>query len=359
MQAKSSDAPKDFIALLEENLKAGKPLLQDAMLYRGSKQPDQTSSTYSDREMHGSLLLQVASSYTNNFSEATTFIGAYKVDREQTRFFKDFGIEQHNQGKPVPSMSVREAEQFLEPFVKAVATAPDSRARGRAEERLETVVKQNLYEAAIPARGADKEANRPVDLYLYTGGAELSIRQAVSMQMKKVGPQNEAVVKSLMARGQQNPTIRAIHQLSFQRTPTVSKAMNVLKDIAQRDYGNKMVEEHGSKPLNKMLDAVAKQPMSADQERLGRFAKALVEGTNHPNPAVSGKATAIITELAKLDGSKASIQDVAKVSAAVSSKFATTEAGAVKQADTGKSAEASKTPSPAPTPARAAAAMSR
>jgi hypothetical protein len=367
MQAKNADSPKDLISLLEENLKAGKPLLQDAMLYRGTQQPDQASSSYASSSMHSSLLLQVASSYTNNWKDAATFIGSYKIDREETRFFKDFGIEQHMEGKKMPSMSVKEAEQFLEPYVKAVASAVDSRSRGRAEDRLEMAVKRNLYEAAVPTRTAEKEPNRPVDLYIYNGRPDIAIRQAVGMQMKKVGPHNEAQVKAVLAKEQKNPVIRQIHQLSFQRTPTTSKALNVLKDIAQRDFGNKMLAEHGTKPLNKMMDAVAKQPLSPDQERLGRFAKALVEGESHPNPAISGKATAIMSELAKLDGSKATFQDVAKVSAAVSSKFAAAEAGAGKQLDGGKQmaggpqlegakqAEASK----APAPARSAAAMAR
>ena len=365
MQAKSADAPKDLIGLLEENLKAGKPLLQDAVLLRGTRFPDQTTSSYSSEVMHGTLLPQVAASYTNNFTDKTTFIGAYKVDREQTRFFKDFGMEQHWDGKKVPSMSVKEAEQFLEPYVKALATAPDSRARGRAEERLEQAIKVNLHEAAVPTRNADKEPNRPVDLYMYNGSASLAIRQAVTMQMKKVGPHNDSQAKMVMSKEHRNPAIRAIHQLSLQRSPTTAKAMSVLAEIAQRDYGSKMLAEHGDKPLNKMLDAVAKQPMSADQERIGRFAKALVEGAGYPNPAYSDKANAIIGELAKLDGSKATFQDVAKVSAAVSAKFASAEAGAskVSSSDSTKSVEsanpAESPKAPAPTSARAAPARDR
>lgn len=327
MQAKNPDAPKDLMALLEENLKSGKPLLQDAVLFRGTRLPDQTSSSYSTDAMHGSLLPQVAASYTHNWSEGTTFIGAYKVDREQTRFFKDFGLEQHLDGKKVPSMSVKEAEQFLKPYVEALASAPDSRSRGRAEEKLEAAIKQNLYEAPVPTRTAEKEPNRPADLYIYRGSPSIAIRQAVTMQMSKVGPHNEAQVKAVMSKEHRNPVIRQIHQLAVQKTPTTGKAMTVLKQVAQRDFGDKMLAEHGNKPLNKMMDAVAKQPLSAEQERIGRFAKALVDGATHLNPAISGKANAILSELAKLDGGKATFQDVAKVSADVSKKFVAADAG--------------------------------
>lgn len=355
MQAKSSDSPKDLIALLEENLKAGKPLLEDAVLFRGTRLPDQTSGSYSTEAMHGSLLPQVAASYTHNWSEGTTFIGAYKVDPEKTRFFQDFGLEQHLDGKKVPSMSVKEAEQFLKPYVEAIVNAPDSRERGRAEERLETAVKRNLYEAPVPTRTAGNEPNRPADLYIYRGSPSIAIRRAVTMQMSKLGPHNEAQAKSVMSKEHRNPVIKQIHQLATQKTPTTGKALTVLKQVAQRDFGDKIMAEHGNKPLNKMMDAVAKQPLSADQERIGRFAKALVEGESHPNPAISGKATAIMGELAKLDGSKATFQDVAKVSAAVSAKFSTVESGASKQVDVSKSTDATK----APTPARASASMAR
>ena len=340
------------MALLVDNLKEGKPLLQDAVLLRGTRLPDQTSSSYSTEVMHGSLLPQVAASYTNNWAEGTTFIGAYKVDREQTRFFKDFGMEQHLDGKPVPSMTVKEAERFLEPYVRDIAAAPDSRTRGRAEERLESAIKNNLYEAGIPTRTPAREPNRPDEMYIYQGRPDVSIRQAVTMQMKKMGPESEKQAKLVMTREHRNPVTRQLHQLAIQRSPTTGRAMTVLKEIVQRDFGNKMLEAHGTKSLNKMMDAVSKEPMTADQERLGRFAKALSEGENHPNPAVSGKANAIMAELAKLDGNKATYQDVAKVSAAVSAKFSAAEAGSAKSAPASESTQGI-------TPGRRAAPPSR
>jgi len=267
------------------------------------------------------------------------FIGSYKVDREQTRFYQDFGLEQALDGKKAPSMSVKEAEKALEPYVRAMADAGNSRDRGRAEEKLETFIKRNLYESNVPTRTQDGAPNRPQDLFVYRGRPDIAIRRAVVMQMNKVGPSNEAQVKSFLMQEQRNPTIRSLHMLSAQPGPA-QNALSVLKEIAQRDFGAKLQQEHGHKPLAQVMEAVAKQPMSAEQERIGRFGKALVEGVSHPNPAMSAKAHAIVSELVKLDGSKATLQDVAKVSSAVSAKFASAEAGAQKSVE-------SKAPAPA------------
>lgn len=337
MQAKNADLPKDLMALLQDNLKSGRPLLDDAVLYRGTRVPDQTSSSYSADAMHGSLLPQVAASYTHNWKEETSFIGAYKVDRESTRFYQDFGLEQKLDGKQVPSMSVKEAEQMLEPFVRDLVNARDGRERGRAEEKLESAIKGNLYEANVPTRTAAGEPNRPADLYVYGGRPDIAIRQAVGMQMTKVGPKNEAQVKAVMFKHHRNPAIRSIHQLSAQ-VGDAQPALNVLKSIAQRDFSEKLVAEHGHKPLNRMMDDVAKQAMSPEQERVGRFAKALMEGVSHPNPAVKDKAMAIVGELAKLDGNRSTFQDVAKVSSGAAAKVAGADAGA----GAPKVAEASK-----------------
>lgn len=336
MQAKNNEAPNDLVSLLEDNLKAGRPLLQDAVLYRGTRLPDQTAGSYSADTMHGSLLPQVAASYTHNWKEDTAFIGAYKLDRENTRFFKDFGLEQHLDGKKITSMSVKDAEKLLEPFVREVASAGDGRGRGRAEERLEAAIKSNLYEANVPTRTAQQTPNRPADLFIYRGRPDIAIRRAVTMQMTKVGPANVAQAKAVMYKEHRNPAINSMHQMeqqvSNQGGPAYDAIRN-LKNLAQRDFGGAMKAEHGGKPLNDMMDAVSKQPMSADQERLGRFAKALVEGAAHPNPAVSEKANAVLGALAKLEGDKVTFQDVAKASSAKSSSL-----------DVSKGAEQSPTP---------------
>ena len=335
MQPKNNDAPKDLVALMEDNFKSGRPILQDAVLYRGTRRPDQTSSSYSGDTMHGSLLPQVAASYTHNWKESTSFIGTYKVDRESTRFYRDFGLEQHLDKKAVPSVSVREAEQLLEPFVRNLAAARTSQERGQAEERLETAIKRNLYESNVPTRTSNGEPNRPVDLYLYNGRPDVGVRQAVSLNLTKVGMQNEGSVKAFMVKNHRNPAIKAIHQLSTQ-PGHAQKALEVLGAIAQREFSAQLQTQHGHKPFNQMLNDIAKQPLSADQERMGRFAKVLVESVAHPNPAVQAKAKALAFELTQLDKSSATFKDVAKVSSVISAVYGKPEASASKQAETPK-----------------------
>jgi hypothetical protein len=340
----TSHLPKDLMSLLEDNFKAGRPLLEDAMLYRGTRRPDQTSSSYSAESMHGSLLPQVAASYTHNYEQKSdkdiTFIGTYKVDRETTRFYQDFGLEQHLEGKKMPSMSVKEAEKFLEPFVREFATASDNKTRSHAEDRLEMAIKRNLYEAAVPTRTADRESNRPVDLYVYHGRPDVAVRQAVGLQMSKVGPHNEAAVKDFMVKNHRNAAIKSIHMLSTQVGPA-QKALGVLKDIAQREFSGRLHAEHGHKSLNQLMNDVAKQPLSADQERIGRFAKALVEGVEHPNPAVRAKANAVAYDLTTLDKGTATFKDVAKVAAIANAVYGKPEASAAKPTPT---ATAARTP---------------
>jgi len=354
--------PKDLMSLLEDNFKAGRPLLQDAVLYRGTRRPDQTSSSYSAESMHGSLLPQVAASYTHNYSQKSdkdvTFIGTYKVDRETTKFYQDFGLEQHLEGKKVPSMNVQQAEKFLEPLVRDFAAASGGRERAQAEERLEMAIKRNLYEAAVPARTAEKEPNRPVDLYVYHGRPDVGVRQAVGLQMSKVGPHNEAGVKAFMVKNQRNAAIKSIHMLSTQVGPA-QKALGVLKDIAQREYSGKLQAEHGHKPLNQMLNDVAKQPLSADQERIGRFAKALVEGVAHPNPSVRAKANALAYDITTLDRDTATFKDVAKVAAIASAVYGKPEAQAPASAAAREAKAAPPSPTSASPVARAPATMDR
>lgn len=324
--------PKDLIALLEENFKQGKPLLQDAELYRGSRLPDQTQGSYAKDTMHGSLMSQVAASYTHNWSEDKAFIGAYKIDREQTRFYSDYGLEQKLSGKDIKSLSVQDAEKMLEPLVREYAGGKNNSDRARTEEKIESLIKKNLYESNMPTRDASGEPNRPKDLYLYGGKPDISIRRAVSMQMDKVGPHNENVAKAVMFKEHRSEAAQEIHKLSSAPTKA-QESLAVLKQIAQRDFSGKMQAEHGGKPLNQMLDAIAKTPIGPEQERMGKFAKALVESFGHPNPAMQDKAAAISKEILKLDPASATYGDLAKASSSANQKLK--EAGSSASATSG------------------------
>lgn len=318
MTAKNGDLPKDIVALLEENTKAGRPLLEGAVLYRGSSLPDQTQGSFSSHTMHGTLLPQVAASYTHNWATGgTAFMGAYKVDREETRFFKDFGMEQPGQGKAVQSMSVREAEQMLEPLVRDILSARDNRERGRAEERLESAIKRNLYESNIPTRREDGSPNQPDKLFYYEGRPDVAIRQAVGMQMTQVGPANEAKAKAIMFQATRSTAGNSTHQLST--IPGSSQqGLTTLNKIMQRDYAGHLEKTHGDKPLPQMLDAINRESQPDAQVRAGKFANALFEGVTSQDKGLQQKAETLLNRISQLDPEKASLHDVAKVSAEVS-----------------------------------------
>lgn len=312
-------APTDLMTLLVDNHKAGRPLLEDAKLFRGSVLPDQTLGTFSKDDMHGSLLLQVAAGYTHSWQDPG-FIGSYPIDRETTKFYANFSLEKHLTGEEVKSYSVKEVEKQLAPLVKEVAEAKNSTERVRAEDKLETVIKRDFYESAVPTKTPEGAPNRPKDLYIYSGPPNMAIRQAIPLQMAKVTTQNESVAKNAVYKGMRNPSLQTMHTLGRTGGRT-GDAMGTLMKIAQADQAVTLQEKHGSKPLNQFLDAVAKEPPSDKHMRMERFAKALVEGAQHPNPEFNGKALAVAEAVSKLDPKKADYQDLVKTSSEAVKKF--------------------------------------
>lgn len=321
MLPKNNAAPTDLVELLVSNYQQNKPLLSDAVLMRGTRLPDQSLGSYDKSVTHGSLLPQVAASYTHNWSESSSYIGTYAIDREKTRFFADFGLEQALQGKAVQSYSVKDAENMLEPLVRQVAEAKNLQARGAAEERLESFIKRNLYEANVPIRQADGSFNRPKELFEYGGRPNIGVRQAAMMQMKKLTPAMETTAKAVMRREHRSPAMNAIHGLlstshqsaAAQKGLPVRKALEVVMAIATKEHQG-MLAQHENKPLAQFLDAAAKSPMSPEQERLGRFAKAIAEGLSHPSAPVQAKAEALVQSIAKMDPASAAYADLVKAS---------------------------------------------
>lgn len=324
MYKPNNNTPKDLVVQLVENYRAGKPLLEEVMLYRGSRLPDQTQGTFSQNEMHASLLPQVAASYTHNWQEKDSFIGTYKIDRENTRFYADYGLEQKLQGKDIRSYSVAEVERGLGPLVADVAEALNSKQRSRAEDALETFIKRSFYEASVPTKTPEGGPNRPDTLYFYKGRPDIAIRQAISLQMEKVTPANEQRAKDVMYREHRNDAASLIHTVSVQN-PDVVKSFQVLAKVAQRGYGDEMAAKHGGKPLNQFMDALAAEPVNTKQAQLGRLAKVLAQGLESPDAGIQSKAKAVINRLSTMDGNKVSFEEVVKASSssaasAVSSK---------------------------------------
>lgn len=312
------DGPTDLMALLEDNFRNGRPLLEDAVLYRGTRLPDQTQGSYSKDTMHGSLLPQVAAGYTHNWDEKTAFIGTYKVDREKTRFFADFGLEQELNGKAVRSYSVQDAEKALQPLVKELVSAGSDRERRGVEARIEKLVKSDFYEAGVPTRTHSGEPNRPDTLYAYRGRPDVALRQAVTVQLQRIGPHNERVAKDVVYAQHRNEVGQALHTLGAQPTPA-AKAVRTIAAVAQASYGNELRHAHDAKPLNEFLNAVAKEPVSGMQSRMGQFAKLIVESAGHPDKAIQAKALDVAERIGKLDPSKSDFNDLLRASSSAKS----------------------------------------
>lgn len=311
MPALQKELPTDLLDLLERNFRQGKPLLEDAVLYRGSRLPDQTQGSFSKDVMHGSLLPQVAASYTHNWDEKTSFIGAYPLDRNTTRFFADFGMEKMLDGKRSGSLSVADAEKALLPYVREVAaTQPGTPTRRAAEAKLEGFVRQTLYEANLPTRSPRGGANRPAELYAYTGNPKVAIRQAVGMQMRRVDPLFAQKAKEVVYAEHRNAVGAQLHQLASDNPG--KKFVRVIQAIAQREYGAELRAAHDEKPLNAFLDAVAKHPVAEGHARLGQFAQKLVEGMNSPNKDMQIKASAMAEGIAQLNPETARSSDVVR-----------------------------------------------
>lgn len=303
------------MALLEDNYRAGKPLLEDAVLFRGTRLPDQTMGSYSQNEMHGTLLPQVAAGYTHNFDQGNAFIGTYPVDRNTTRFYADYGLEQQLNGKHVQSYSVAEVEKTLEPLVKELAGAASGRDKARIESRIESMIGKTFYEAPIPTKTPSGEPNRPQDLYIYTGRPDVSIRQAVPLSMEKVGPHNENVAKEVMYRESRNEAIKSLHTLASLPTGA-EKSLAIVKGVAHAEYAKELERNHGSKSLNDFLTDAAKQPVSQLQQKLGAFGKALADGMNHPDAGTQQRAHRLHDTISKMSPNSVTVDDLVKASAA-------------------------------------------
>lgn len=313
MNKTNTAAPKDLVVLLLENHRAGKPLLTDATLYRGSRLPDQTYGTFSKDEMHGSLLPQVAASYTHNWNEKDSFIGTYKIDRENTRFFADFGLEEKQKGNAHTAYTVQDVERALGPLVENLASALNSRQRMVAEETLERFIKSSFYEASIPTKTPEGEPNRPDKLFIYTGSPAIQIRQAVPLQMEAVSPQNEHRAKAMMYKEHRNEAAAVIHTVATNNRDLV-KAFVVIGEVAQRGYAADMAQKHGGKPLNQFMDALSKEAPTTEQVHLGRLASSLAAGLQHSDEKIQPRAVAILSRIAELNPETSSFKEVVKAS---------------------------------------------
>ncbi|MCL4722761.1 MAG: hypothetical protein KJZ90_00600 [Rhodocyclaceae bacterium] len=156
----------DPIGLMAENRRNGRPLLENAKIYRGSIRPDQNHSTLKGNKAYATLLPSTAVEFARNGKSINGaevrhgFIGQYPLDRS-ARFYADNGLQQAQSGKTEKSASVGDIEKCLEPLVDKYIAAQTDRERRVAAGQIELAIKREFYETAIPTINRDGSPARP------------------------------------------------------------------------------------------------------------------------------------------------------------------------------------------------------
>lgn len=322
----TSTKPADLIEKLVSNHAQGKPLLEGAVLYRGTRLPDQALGHFG-KELHTSLLPQVAASYTHNWKAGgQAYIGTYPLDRESTKFYADFGMEKTGVSAP-KAYSVAEVEKALAPLVHNLASAKSPQDKAKAEQQLESLLKTSFYEAGVPAKQANGEPTRPQQLFAYEGRPDTSHRRAVTMQMSPMSAWHEKTARLQMLTEHKSPAMQKMVEMLAVRNQATA-AVSVLLGVAARDHTKELMGAHATKPLSQLVKDVNNHPTSDLQERLAKFANAIQAGVSSSNPATQAKATLLAAEVAKLDPNKASYADLVGISASVNAKTAAAQNGA-------------------------------
>lgn len=339
----SNAKPQDLVSLLEENFKAGRPLLEDATLFRGTRLPDQTLSSFSPDTMHTSILPQVAASYTHNWDEKLAFIGTYKLDRENTRFYPDYGLEKAQQGDAVKSLSVKEAEALLAPLVARYAAAT-GRERSQAETALENTIKTHMYESNTPTRTLEGQPNRPTDLYGYPGSPGSAVRQYVVHQLQPMTPALERTVKEVMHAEFRSPATDKLHSLAG-NAGRAQGAIQVLEQAGAAEF-RKATASLDQKPLNEFLNALSSHGSTPQEEKLARFGTSLVASLTRESASERETGARLIAAVEQLTGQNASFKDIVSVASASNSASQGMAHGANPSQDIrmGRSMEASASP---------------
>lgn len=320
----SPAALKSLHSLLVENHNARQPLLAGAMLYRGTRLPDQTQGSFSQNEMHGSLLVQVAATYTHNWTTTEPgFIGGYPVTRD-TRFYADFGLEQALNGKDVKSHSVQEVEAALAPLVAKLAEATSPKEAERITELIEKTIHHKFYEAGVPTRTIDGEANRPKELFAYHGTPSIYTRAEALPNLERLTPENESIAKNAVYARYRNEVQQELQGLELTPGFPGRQGYDNARKITQAEFGREICISYGELPLNEFLDKVAKHPVSARQQHLGEMTKAMAEACASRDPASQGKGLKVAQAISQLDPHQSGYNDMLTASrSAISTPTAT------------------------------------
>jgi hypothetical protein len=317
----------DVVSRLVSNYRQEKPLLDGAVLFRGSRFGDQSPGKETPEQLHGHLLPQVAASYTHSWKKTEAFIDTYPVDREKTKFFANLSLDEHLKGNQVRSYSVADVERAIKPLVENLAFLPKgSKAWANNVEALEKMVKASFYEAAVPMRTADGAKIQPQEKFFYSGGPKVATVQDVLANLERLTPENEARAKAIFAMSRPTETTKAIAQVEAVH-PEASRAFKVLQMAAQRDHATNVLTKHGSKPLTEFVDQVRQTPQTDAQSRLLKLAQGLGRSLDSQDANIRTRALTVMKQIGELDPAKVTIKDVgqliSKVNSTSSSQSAT------------------------------------
>lgn len=307
----------DVVSQLVKNFRQEKPLLEGAVLFRGSRFGDQVPGKSTPDELHGHLLPQIAASYTHSWKKSEAFIDTYPVDRASTRFYASPSLEEHLKGNQAKSYSVADVERAIRPLVENLSyLQKGSKAWENNVEALERVVKSSFYEAGLPVRNREGGQTQPKEKFFYSGGPKVASAKDVLDNLERMTPQNETRAKAIYAMSRPTETAKAISGVEALH-PESSRAFKVLQQAAQRDQASTVLAKHGGKPLMDFISEVRDEPQNDAQARVLRLAQGLGKSLDSADANVRARARTVTQMLAKLDPSTATIKDIGGVIAKV------------------------------------------
>jgi hypothetical protein len=300
----------DVVSLLVSNFRQEKPLLEGAVLFRGSRFGEQTPSKDTPEQLHAHLLPQLAASYTHSWQKTEAFIDTYPINRETTRFYANNSLDEHNKGNAVRAYSVEDVERAIRPLVENLAFLPKGgKAWDNNVAALEKVIKASFYEAGVPVKKLNGEHARPQEKFLYSGSPKVSGIQDVLDKLERLTPENEARAKVIYAMTRPSATAKAVADVAAHH-PQLARAFRVLGQAVQRDQARNVLHQHGKEPLGDFITAVRNEPATDAQSRVLRLAQGLGQSLDSPDPSVRARATSIAERIASLDLATVTIKDV-------------------------------------------------
>lgn len=309
----------DVVSRMVSNYRQDKPLLDGAMLFRGSRFGDQVPSQDTPDQLHAHILPQVAASYTHSWKKADTFIETYPIDRESTRFYANLSLDEHLKGNQVRSYSVDDLERAIRPLVENLAFLPKgNKAWDNNVESLEKVIKSSFYEAGVPVRTAEGEKTQPQEKFFYSGSPKVGSADDVLKSLERLTPANEARAKAIYAMSRPTAAAKSIAQVATLH-PEASRAFKVLQQAAQRDHAKDVLTKHGAKPLNQFIDLVRAEPQTEAQSRVLRLAQGLGQSLDSPDANVRMRALTVTSKIASLDPATVTMKDIGQVISNVNS----------------------------------------